>query len=43
MNALEGFVKVIILLVFLFGILCGALGDEAFRWCVERVNDLGYG
>ena len=38
MNAITDIVKVLIFLVFLFGILVGALGDEALRWAVDTVN-----
>lgn len=39
MNAITDIVKVIIFLVFLFGILVGALGDEAFRWAANIINE----
>lgn len=40
MNAITDIVKVIIFLVFLFGILVGALGDELVRWVAEQINGM---
>lgn len=38
MNAITDIVKILLFLVFVFGILVGALGDELFLWAKEQLT-----
>lgn len=40
MNAIEGIAKVLFCAGLILGIIIGAVGDEAFAWAVQQVNNL---